>query len=105
MLARLNMRKKTENTLAIDLATDAVRVLDVRFRRGVPQILAFASQSVAAGSAESLPARQLSALAGLLATHRLKTRQCIAAMPTSLVVTRAVAIDKSKNQPDDEQVR
>jgi Tfp pilus assembly PilM family ATPase len=98
-------KKKTDCTLAIDLAADAVRVLDMRLRRGVPRILAFASQAVAAGTAESLPERQLSALASLLATHRLKTQRCIAALPTSLVLTRSIAIDNSKNQPHAEQVR
>ena len=92
-------KKTSESLLAIDLAVDAVRVLDVKVRRGSPQVTAFASQSVAAGGLETLPERQLTALEGLLATHRLKTRRCIVAMPTSLVVTRAVAIDNSKPQP------
>src|ERR1035437_9231677 len=99
------MFKKSDSTLAIDLGTDAVRVLDVQFRRGGVQVLAFASQSVAGGAIDSLPARHLSALQGLLAAHRLKPERCIAALPTSLVLTRSVVIDNSKNQTDTEQVR
>jgi len=102
--------KQNQNALAIDLANDAVRVLDVKFRRDIPCISAFASQSVApstekGGGLDTLPERQLAALESLLATHRLKSRRCIVAMPTSLVVTRAVAIDSTKPQPADEQVR
>jgi Tfp pilus assembly PilM family ATPase len=100
--------KKADSALAIDLAADAVRVLDVKFRRGVPHVSSFASQSVSNGvglGLDTLPERQLTALGSLLATHRLKTRRCIVSMPTSLVVTRAVAIDNSKPQPAEEQVR
>lgn len=97
--------KKPDNVLAVDFATDAVRVLDVRFRKGDPSITAFATQSVAAGTTENLPERHLEALGSLLTTHRLKSKQCIASMPTALVVTRSVAVDPSKAQPEDEQVR
>jgi Tfp pilus assembly PilM family ATPase len=101
-------KNKADTALAIDLAMDAVRVLDVRFRRGLPQVSAFASQSLAPVNGpglDTLPERHLAALASLLATHRLKTRRCLVSMPTSLVVTRAIAIDDAKPQPADEQVR
>jgi Tfp pilus assembly PilM family ATPase len=102
-------KTKADTALAIDLAVDAVRVLDVKLRRGTPAISAFASQSVTPPSSgaglDTLPERHLAALESLLATHRLKTRRCVVAMPTAMVVTRAVAIDNSKPQPADEQVR
>ncbi len=97
--------KTTENVLAIDLAPDSVRALDVRFRKGRPQVQAFANQSVAPGGTETLPERHLEALGSLISTHRLKARTCFAAMPTNLVVTRSVAVDPSKPQPPEEQVR
>jgi Tfp pilus assembly PilM family ATPase len=94
-----------ERILAIDLAPDAVRVLDVKQKKTGPQVDAFASQSVAAGSIETLPERQLTALGSLIAAQRLKTKRYVAALPTSLVVTRSVAIDSSKPQTPDEQIR
>ena len=86
------VQNKAHTALAIDLALDAVRVLDIKFSRGAPAVKAFASQSVIhrPGHApdslpETPPQRRLAAsLAGN--THRLKTRRCVAAMPTSLVV-------------------
>ncbi|HVX83551.1 MAG TPA: pilus assembly protein PilM [Phycisphaerae bacterium] len=97
--------KSNDSLLAIDLATDAVRVLDVRMKRAEAQIEGFATQSVAAGTPETLPERHLEALGALIATNRFKSRKCVAAMPTSLITTRAVAIDPNKPQPADEQVR
>lgn len=94
-----------DNLLAIDLAPDSVRVLDIRFRKGNPTVQAFANQSLAAGTVESLPQRHLEALATLISTHRMKAKKCLAAMPTNLVVTRSVAVDPNKPQPADEQVR
>jgi Tfp pilus assembly PilM family ATPase len=98
-------KKTADSVLAIDLAPDSVRVLDVRFRKGQPQVQAFANQSVSAGGVETLPERHLEALGGLISTHRMKARQCFAAMPTNLVVTRSVAVDPGKPQPPEEQVR
>ncbi len=97
--------KSNDSLLAIDLANDAVRVLDVRLKRSQAHVEGFATQSVAAGTPESLPERHLEALAELISTNRFKSRKCVAAMPTTLVTTRAVAIDPNKTQPADEQVR
>ncbi len=97
--------KTAESLLAIDLGAESVRVLDIRMRRGQPHVEAFANQSVAPGGVETLPERHLDALAALISTHRMKARKCLAAMPTSLVVTRSVAVDPSKPQAADEQVR
>lgn len=97
--------KSNDSLLAIDLATDAVRVLDVRMKRGQPHVAGFATQSVTPGTPESLPDRHLEALAGLIATNRFKSKKCVAAMPTSLITTRAVAIDPAKPQPAEEQIR
>jgi Tfp pilus assembly PilM family ATPase len=97
--------KTAESVLAIDLAPDSVRVLDVRFKKGRPHVEAFANQSVTAGGQETLPERHLEALAGLISTHRMKARKCLAAMPTNLVVTRAVVVDPGKPQPPEDQVR
>ena len=43
--------KKTESTLAIDLAPEAVKVLDVKVQKDGPQVTSFASQPVEPGSA------------------------------------------------------
>jgi Tfp pilus assembly PilM family ATPase len=97
--------KKSEGVLAIDMATDAVRVLDVKWKRNEPMVTGFATQSVSSGTPETLPERHLEALGSLIATNRFKSKKCVAAMPTSLVVTRSVAVDSSKPQPPEEQVR
>ena len=99
------LQKKPDNTLAIDLGPEAVRVIDVKIRKGQTSINSFTSQSIEAGTPETLPERHLSALASLLTTQRFKTHQCIAAMPTSLVVTRTVALDHNKPQTAEEQIR
>jgi Tfp pilus assembly PilM family ATPase len=99
----LTMNKSS--LLAIDLAPDAVRVLSVKQRKSGMRVEAFASQSVEAGPNDTLPERHLQALGQLIATHRIKTRRCVSALPTSLVVTRAVAVDPSKAQTPDEQIR
>ena len=99
------MLKKSDQMLAIDLAPDAVRVLNVSFRNGAPFVSTVATGDLAAGGVESLPERHLAALESLISTHRLRTRQCVAAVPTNLVVTRSVTIDPSKAQPPEEQIR
>lgn len=96
---------KKDALLAIDLATDAVRVLDVRLRAPEPIIQAYASQSIEAGPVTSLPERHLEALRSLLNNNRFSTKNVFAAMPSALVVTRSVALDAQKNQSDEEQVR
>jgi Tfp pilus assembly PilM family ATPase len=98
-------KQNSQNILAVDLATDAVRVLDIRLRHGVPEIKALASQTLAPGTSDALPDRHLAALEQLVAAQRLRSRSCIVSMPTSLVVTRTVQIDHNKTQSADEQVR
>jgi Tfp pilus assembly PilM family ATPase len=97
--------KLSDTMLAIDLAPDALRILDVTFRRGEPQVTAIASGTLAPGDLSTLPERHLAALASLMQTHRIRARECVAAVPTSLVVTRSVAIDPSKPQTPEEQIR
>jgi Tfp pilus assembly PilM family ATPase len=94
-----------DSILAVDLSTDAVRVLDVRQKKFGPRVQAFATQSVEAGSNETLPDRHLQALRSLINTHRLKSNRCVSALPTSLVISRSVAIDLSKPQTSEEQIR
>ena len=101
----MNWQDSRESTLAVDLGFDAVRALEVRPRRTGPAISFFACQSVAEGPTETLPDRQLDALRELLATHRIRTRRVIASMPTPLVVTRSVQIDRAKAVSIDEQIR
>ncbi|MGN6368701.1 MAG: pilus assembly protein PilM [Phycisphaerae bacterium] len=99
----LTMNKN--NLLAIDLAPDAVRVLNVKQQKRGLRVEAFASQSVEAGPNDTLPERHLRALGQLMETHRIKTKRCVSALPTSLVVTRAVSVDPSKQQTPEEQIR
>jgi Tfp pilus assembly PilM family ATPase len=94
-----------EAFIAIDLAPDAVRVLDVTLNRGAPTIKALAAETLPEGTADSLPDRHLQALGSLLATQRIRTKNCVAAVPSNLVVTRSVMIDLSKPQPPEEQIR
>jgi len=99
------LNRSKDSFLAIDLAPDAVRVLDVTHKRGTPAIKALAAESLPEGTPDTLPERHLTALASLLATQRIRTRQCVAAVPSNLVVTRSVMIDLSKPQPPEEQIR
>jgi Tfp pilus assembly PilM family ATPase len=97
--------KAGKNTLAIDLALEAVRVLEIKPHKAGPQIVAVASHAVEPGTTETLPERQLAALKALLAANRFKTKTCVAAIPTTLVVTRSVSIDSSKALTPEEQIR
>ncbi len=99
----LTMNKSS--LLAIDLAPDAVRVLNVKQKKSGMRVEAFASQSVEPGQNDTLPERHLQALQQLIATHRIKAKRCVSALPTSLVVTRSVAVDPSKPQSPEEQIR
>jgi Tfp pilus assembly PilM family ATPase len=94
-----------QDSLAIDLAPDAVRVLDVSFRRGTPQVSTVVCSSVENGTIDTLPDRHLAALGNLLSTHKLRRKHCIASMPTNLMVTRSMSIDPSKSQRVEDQIR
>lgn len=98
-------QRNSQSILAIDLATDAVRALDVRIRHGNLTVNAFASQAIGAGTTDNLPDRHLAALDQLVTTHHLRSRRCFVAMPTSLVVTRTVQLDHNKALSPEEQVR
>jgi Tfp pilus assembly PilM family ATPase len=97
--------KSIEMMLAIDLAPEAVRVLEVSVRQGQPTIVAMASESLGKGSAETLPERHIAALESVMGTQRFHSRQCVATMPTNLVTTRSVLIDPGKPQSLEEQIR
>ncbi len=97
-------RKSGDATLAIDLGADAVRIVVVRSRRGRVTMNSFADQSLPAGPSATLPERQLEALGQLLATQRIRTRRAVAALPTSMVLTRTVALDRTKGQTAEEQI-
>ena len=101
----MNWQKSRTDTLVVDLSSDAIRVLDIRPRRSGPAVSFFASQEVADGPADTLPERQLTALRELLQVHRVKTQRIVAALPTSLVVTRSVQIDRAKVIHVDDQIR
>ena len=73
---------------------------------GPPTVRALASESLAEGSTDTLPDRHLKAARPRCWRRGwIKTRQCVAAVPTNLVVTRSVMIDLSKPQPPEEQIR
>jgi Tfp pilus assembly PilM family ATPase len=94
-----------DSLLAIDLAPDVVRVLDVTIKRGMPTIDAILSGPLAEGGNETLPERQIDALEKIIETNRLKRRNCVATVPTNLVTTRSVMIDLSKPQSPEDQVK
>jgi hypothetical protein len=96
--------KAADSFLAIDLAPDSVRVLDVALRRGVPSILDLAAEPLPEGTDSDLCQRHLAVLEKLLNSHRLRTRRCLAALPTTLVTTRSVVIDPARPQPPEEQI-
>ncbi len=96
--------KSSQSLLAIDLAADAVRVLEVSIGGSGPVVSGFASEAVAEGST-ALPQRHLAALEKVLSTSRMRSRRCVAAVPTNLVTTRSVLIDPGKPQPPEEQVK
>lgn len=97
--------KSAHSLLAIDLAPDAVRVLDVAPAGGGPSVSAIATEPLTEGAAAQLPERHLAALERLLSTHRIHARQCVASVPTTLVTTRSVLIDPGKPQPPEEQIK
>jgi Tfp pilus assembly PilM family ATPase len=97
--------KTTDSLLAIDLAPDAVRVLDVSLRRGAPAILACVSGALESGGLETLPERHIAALAKILAAHHVRGRQCVAAVPTNLVTTRSVIVDPTKAPSPEDQIK
>jgi len=97
-------KKDADGTLAIDLGSDAVRMVEVRSRRGRVSMSSYADQSLPEGPPATLPERQLEALGQLLSTQRVKTRRAVAALPTSMVLTRTVALDRTKGQSTEEQI-
>jgi Tfp pilus assembly PilM family ATPase len=97
--------KATDTMLAIDLAPEAVRVLEVAVRQGAPSIITMASEALGKGSVESLPERHIAALESVISTQRIRSRQCVATMPTNLVTTRSVLIDPGKPLSLEEQIR
>jgi Tfp pilus assembly PilM family ATPase len=99
------LKKKLDSLLAIDLASEAVRVLDVSVRRGTPVLLDLAGEALAAGGPETLPDRHLAALEKLLDARHLRGRACVATVPTSLVTTRSVMVDLSKPGSPEEQIK
>src|SRR5438132_1225355 len=99
------LAKSSEAFLAIDLAPEAVRVLDVTVRRGNASISAIATGTLGEGTVETLPERHIAALEYLLNQHKFRSRRCVAALPTSLVTTRSLVIDPAKAQSPEEQIK
>jgi len=94
----------SDATLAVDLGIEAVRVIQLQSRKGLLRMDFFAEQGVAEGPLANLPERQLGALRDLLALQRVRTRRVIAALPTCLVLTRTVLLDKSKGESAEDQI-
>jgi Tfp pilus assembly PilM family ATPase len=97
-------RNSKNLTLAIDLGTDAIRLVDVAPERDTIKLRRFAEQAVPEGPAETLPERHLALLGELVSQHRLSHRNAVAAMPSSLVFTRTVQVDSAKPQSAEEQI-
>ena len=98
-------KKKSDSFLAVDMAPEAVRLLDVSILRGAPAILDLATETLEPGAPETLPRRHLAALEKVLSARRLRGRCCLAAVPTSLVTTRSVMVDLTKPGTPDDQIR
>lgn len=98
------VQPQSDATLAIDFAPDAVRVVEMQQHKGVPNIISFAQQTIDEGPSKDLPERHLAALNDLLKTQRVRTKRAIAAVPTSMVLTRTVQLDKSKGANSEEQI-
>jgi Tfp pilus assembly PilM family ATPase len=97
--------KSSDSLLAIDLAPEAIRVLDVTVCRGSASISAVATGTLTEGNADSLPERHIAALEYLLNNHKLRSRKCVASLPTNLVTTRSLVIDPGKAQSPEEQIK
>jgi Tfp pilus assembly PilM family ATPase len=97
--------RKSTSILALDLAPDAVRAVEVVMRKDYPLVTAVATETLPPGNSDSLPQRHLTALQSLISTHHLRSRHCLATLPTNLVITRSVAIDASKASSVQEQIR
>lgn len=97
--------KSSDSLLAIDLSPEAVRVLDVSVRRGNASVSAIATGTLTEGTPDNLPERHIAALEFLLNHHKLRSRKCVASLPTNLVTTRSLVIDPGKAQSPDEQIK
>ena len=97
-------RKNSDTTLAIDLGMDAVRSVEVRGRKGRSAVRSFADRALAEGPAATLPERQLEVLGELLLRERIRRGRRSSALPTSMVLTRTVALDRTKSQSTEEQI-
>ena len=97
--------KKSDSVFAVDLGTDVLRAVQVKRRKEGPELAAFVSQPVAPGTPDTLVDRQLGALGELLRAHHVGTREMLATMPTSLVVTRTVQIDAQKKESPEDQIQ
>lgn len=95
---------KKNAMLAIDLGADAVRLVATTRRRGRPQFEFSAEQSLPDGPAATLPERQLAAIGDLMRTQHLGSSAVVAALPTSLVLTRTIRLDKAQGQTTEEQI-
>ncbi len=98
-------RTAADSFLAIELAPEAVRVLDVSVRRGKASVSALATGTLAEGTHDTLPERHIAALEYLLNHHKLRARTCVASLPTNLVTTRSLVIDPGKAQSPEEQIK
>ncbi len=96
---------KTNAVFAVELGTDSIRAVQLGRGKPQPSLSFFATQSVASGTPDSLVDRQLSALGELLKTQNVSTREVLATMPTNLIVTRTVQVDKQKKETPDDQIR
>ena len=96
--------RQTPNLLAADLGTETIHLLSARLAKGKVQVEDLATETLPAGPPASLPDRHLEALGGLLGKLRLRSRRIVAALPTSLIVTRTVRLDPGQAQTTEERI-
>jgi len=96
---------KSKMVLAVELGGDVIRAVQVKRGGRQPDLAFYAAQNVAPGTADTLVERQLTALEELFRVQHIGTREVLATIPTSIVVTRTAQIDKQRKETPAEQVQ
>ena len=96
--------RHTPNLLAVELGTEAIHLLSARTARGKVQVEDLAALALPAGPPATLPDRHLEALGEMLGKLRLRSRRVVAALPTSLILTRTIRLDPCQTQTTEERI-
>ena len=97
--------KKSDIVFAVDLGSDMLRSVQIKRCKAGPELSTVAGQPVAPGTPDTLVERQLAALGDLFRTYHVGSREMLATIPTNLVVTRTVTIDRQKKDSTEDQIQ